>query len=258
MTDTPTASTLDAAQVRLRENLASFDAEVDWQMSSEAERADLWEEIDVNVDDLRTVLDALEALQQQLDEARAERDEWKASSKLFEATAAEAARGLECLSEIDDAWDAFGSAGNRKVLTLAEQIASRERELEAAELALSKRDAFTEDDPGEVCPTCSGRGTVETGEMENGCGGWGFVSAPCGKCDGDGFITPDDHDRHQYKFGTHVTISGVKRVVFFDYEGDDIFVWWLPGDKCSDGENLSESERQAVYEQLVAWYRSTL
>lgn len=85
--------------------------------------------------------DALAALQQQLDEARAERDEWKASSKMFEATAAEAARGLECLSEIDDAWDAFGSAGNRKVLTLAEQIASRERELEAAERALSARDA---------------------------------------------------------------------------------------------------------------------
>ena len=50
---------LREAEARLRENLNSFDAEVDWQMSTEAERADLWTDIDVNVEDLRTLLEAL-------------------------------------------------------------------------------------------------------------------------------------------------------------------------------------------------------
>lgn len=47
--------TLEAA-ARLRENLASFDAEVASELASEGERADLWGEIDVNVEDLRAVL----------------------------------------------------------------------------------------------------------------------------------------------------------------------------------------------------------
>lgn len=41
---------------RLEENLASFDAEVAYQLSIEGERADLWGEIDVNVEDLRSLL----------------------------------------------------------------------------------------------------------------------------------------------------------------------------------------------------------
>jgi len=36
------------------------------------------------------------------------------------------------------------------------------------------------------CPDCSGRGRFETGEMEKGCGGWGFQSFDCEACDGTG------------------------------------------------------------------------
>lgn len=53
---------LREADARLRENLRSFDLEVEFQLSNEGERADLWTVIDVNVDDLRTVLDAMEEL----------------------------------------------------------------------------------------------------------------------------------------------------------------------------------------------------
>lgn len=66
-----------------------------------------------------------------------ERDEANANARMYEATAAEAARGLECLSDIDDAWDAIGTRGNRKALTLAEQISSLDRELDAAESELA-------------------------------------------------------------------------------------------------------------------------
>jgi hypothetical protein len=48
------------AQKRLAENLAAFDAEVASELASEGERADLWGEIDVNVEDLRTLLSAFE------------------------------------------------------------------------------------------------------------------------------------------------------------------------------------------------------
>jgi len=68
----------------------------------------------------------------------AERDEWKSAAGMYEATAKEAARGLECLNDIDEAWDAFGTAGNRKALTLAEQIASRERELDDANARVAR------------------------------------------------------------------------------------------------------------------------
>lgn len=47
------------ALARLRENLASFDAEVAYELASGGERADLWGEIDVNVEDLRAALSAL-------------------------------------------------------------------------------------------------------------------------------------------------------------------------------------------------------
>ena len=48
------------ALARLRENLASFDAEVAYELASGGERADLWGEIDVNVEDLRAALSALD------------------------------------------------------------------------------------------------------------------------------------------------------------------------------------------------------
>jgi hypothetical protein len=48
------------AQKRLAENLAAFDAEVASELASRGERADLWGEIDVNVEDLRTLLSAFD------------------------------------------------------------------------------------------------------------------------------------------------------------------------------------------------------
>lgn len=81
--------------------------------------------------DITALIDAYEAV-------KAERDEWKASSAMYEKTAAEGVRGLECLSDIDEAWDAFGSAGNRGALTLAEQIASLTRDAEAAEARVAE------------------------------------------------------------------------------------------------------------------------
>lgn len=75
---------------------------------------------------LNGLSDAIERLERERDEARA-------AARMYEATAKEAAKGLECLSGIDEAWDAFGTRGNRKVLTLAEQISSLDRELDAAE-----------------------------------------------------------------------------------------------------------------------------
>lgn len=55
----PVAGAIEAAVKRLHENLASFYAEVQSELSTQGERADMWEEIDVNVEDLRAVLAAL-------------------------------------------------------------------------------------------------------------------------------------------------------------------------------------------------------
>jgi hypothetical protein len=105
-----------------------------------------------------------------------------------------------------------------------------------------------------ACPTCKGRGIIETGAMENGPGGIGFESLPCADCGGTGEIFPDSHEAFKYDHGTSVQIDGEMRVVFFDYEGDDIFVWWLPGDECTNGEHLTEPQRQQVHEQLCDWW----
>lgn len=65
----------------------------------------------------------------------------------LDAVRKESAKGFDALADIDEAWDAFGSGGNRKVLTLAEQISSQARELDdalaqlaAAERALASKD----------------------------------------------------------------------------------------------------------------------
>lgn len=42
---------------RLRARLAEFDAEVASELANEGERADLWTEIEVNVNDLRAILE---------------------------------------------------------------------------------------------------------------------------------------------------------------------------------------------------------
>ncbi|AZO45915.1 hypothetical protein EJ076_34950 [Mesorhizobium sp. M7D.F.Ca.US.005.01.1.1] len=54
------ATLLSNAIARIRENIASFDADVAFQLANEGERADMWTEIDVNVEDLRILLRAVE------------------------------------------------------------------------------------------------------------------------------------------------------------------------------------------------------
>lgn len=50
------------ARKRLQEALDAFDADVSYHLTNESERADLWEDIEVNAGDLRQVLAALEAV----------------------------------------------------------------------------------------------------------------------------------------------------------------------------------------------------
>ena len=81
-----------AAQTRLAENLAVFDDEVAAELSSGGERADLWTDIDVNVEDLRVVLGAVsqssvlsitsEALSDATDVLKAVHD-WQAGSEIL-------------------------------------------------------------------------------------------------------------------------------------------------------------------------------
>lgn len=106
------------------------------------------------------------------------------------------------------------------------------------------------------CHLCSGRGLIETGGLDKSPGGMvGYASQSCDVCSGTGSLTCDDHDHFGYEHGTDVTISGERRVVFFDYEGDGIFIWSQPADTETDGQGLTDAERQQVYDQLHAWYR---
>lgn len=109
-------------------------------------------------------------------------------------------------------------------------------------------------EPSDTCPTCKGKGQHETGAIVNGVGGLGYETYPCTDCRGTGEIFADDHATFKSDHGVVVSVSGVKRVVFFDYEGDGIFVWAFPNDAESNGPNCTEAERQSVHEQLCAWY----
>lgn len=60
--------TAEAERV-LRENLASFDAEVAFELENDGERADLWTDIDVPVKSLRALLDELSRLRKALADA---------------------------------------------------------------------------------------------------------------------------------------------------------------------------------------------
>lgn len=101
---------LREADARLRENLRSFDLEVEFQLSNEGERADLWTDIDVNVDDLRTVLDAMEELRAAHLAAHArgaERDQ--ECFRLEDALATSRAR-VEALEKATTGWQPIASA----------------------------------------------------------------------------------------------------------------------------------------------------
>ena len=159
--------TIEAAETAIAEIVARADklkADSPWRRSTHGFQivSDARGMCDVSVCEIRTkgyteaeqvaLADYIEALQPRnartiaegFAAIKAERDDWKSSSAMCQRTAAEAARGLEALTDIDDAWDAFGTGGNRKTLTLAEQIASLDREKEASEAECERlRDALT-------------------------------------------------------------------------------------------------------------------
>jgi len=113
-----------------------------------------------------------------------------------------------------------------------------------------------EREASDSCPHCGGRGLIETGDFEIGSAGMpGYTSLPCDSCRGTGEIFADDHEAFKSQHGIDVMVDGKRRVVFFDYEGDGIFVWSFPNDTVTDGQHCTEVERQEVYEQLHAWYR---
>lgn len=106
-------------------------------------------------------------------------------------------------------------------------------------------------DHSEKCPTCAGRGRIETGEMENGPGGLGFQTVDCEKCAGTGEVTEDDADLLGYQYGTTIQFRGAPRLVFYDYEGDHVIIWWLIGDDATNGpSDATDSEVSAIYAQL--------
>lgn len=52
---------------------------------------------------------------------------------------------------------------------------------------------------------------------------------------------------------TEVDFRGGKRLVNFEYEGDGAIVWCFDGESTCLGEDTTEAEQQAVYEQLWAY-----
>ena len=85
--------------------------------------------------DIDALMSRAEAAEAEAATLRAEHDAWKAQC---EAVQREAAKCFSAQEEIEAAWDAFGTSGNRQVLTLAEQIASHQREVDDARAALAK------------------------------------------------------------------------------------------------------------------------
>jgi len=85
MTDIPD-EIMSKAIKRLQNQLKDFDAEATWELANGGERADLWTEIDVSVDDVRFVIDDYTNLIRQNAELRAE-----IAALLSERTASEAA-----------------------------------------------------------------------------------------------------------------------------------------------------------------------
>lgn len=105
------------------DNCDAFGPSSEYPMSAISEWNTRPDDIDHNA-----AADAITAL-------RAERDAWKAQC---EAVQREAEKCFSAQEEIDAAWDAFGTSGNRKVLSLAEQIASHQREVDEARAAYAR------------------------------------------------------------------------------------------------------------------------
>ncbi len=92
--------------------------------------------------------DALEASATTIAELRGQVERLTGELRVLQR---ESEKGFDALSDIDEAWYAFGTGGNRKALTLAEQISSQGRELDdaldklaAAERALASKDGVRE------------------------------------------------------------------------------------------------------------------
>ena len=113
----------------------------------------------------------------------------------------------------------------------------------------------------EPCRDCNGEGKIEHPFLTSGMASIIAECPPdpvlvdCEKCCGTGEITCDDHDAFKFDHGIDVDFRGGKQVVFFDYEGDGIFIWAFPYDTETDGQQCTNAERQSVYEKLWDWYR---
>ncbi len=92
----------------------------------------------VSKEDTDAIITQLRSLQAERDEALASA---RSSDEHVQRIAREAEAGMAALSDIDAFWDAYGTAGNRGHLSIAEQAASTLNELEAAESKLSLLEA---------------------------------------------------------------------------------------------------------------------
>lgn len=50
--------------------------------------------------------------------------------------------------------------------------------------------------------------------------------------------------------GTEIAFRGNQREVEFEHEGDGVIVWWFPDEGICGGADTSDSEQDAVYQQL--------
>jgi hypothetical protein len=93
---------------------------------------------DIDVYDIDGMFEAAQAMWDAITALRADVNAWKSQCEGVER---EAAKCFAAQQEIDVAWDAFGASGNRKTLSLAEQIASHQREVDDARACVAERDA---------------------------------------------------------------------------------------------------------------------
>lgn len=94
---------------RLRQIIESFDDDVaDTLADGSGERADLWEEVDVPVADLRQAAALITALQARAEKAERERDEWHQVARKF---VVRATRAEERIAEMEAALEPFAMEG---------------------------------------------------------------------------------------------------------------------------------------------------
>lgn len=147
MTDIPDEIMAKAIK-RLQNQLKDFDAEATWELANGGERADLWTEIDVSVDDVRFVIDDYTNLIRQNAELRAE-----IAALLSERTASEAAlkEARAKLFPYADAteisgmsWNGFYLIGDEKSINELRRLENRSSQIEIFKAAFDEKVATLE------------------------------------------------------------------------------------------------------------------